>query len=114
MLRLVIQGMDGNVIGEAENGKLGIDQAERLHPQLLLLDVSMPLMNGFTTARALKERMPQLPIIFVSQHPERAYADEAFRCGAQGYVLKRAAATELPHAIRAVLAGQVFCSPMIM
>ncbi len=112
MLRMLVQDMDCYVVGEADNGRSGIDEAERLQPQVMLLDVSMPFMGGFDAARTLKRRLPELRIIFVSQHSERIYAEEAFRCGAKGYVLKRAAATELPNAIRAVMSGQVFRSPL--
>lgn len=108
MLRQLVENMDGEVIGEADDGHAGITAAERLQPDLLLLDVSMPGMGGFEAARQIRESMPDLPIIFVSQHANHAYVDEAFRCGAKGYVLKRAAATELLDAIHAVMADQPF------
>jgi DNA-binding NarL/FixJ family response regulator len=68
----------------------------------------MPVMGGFAAARELLKRLPGLLIIFVSQHTDRAYVDEAIQSGAQGYVAKAAAATELPNAIRAVMAGSAF------
>ena len=101
------------VVGEAENGQEAVDAAEQLRPDLLILDVSMPVMNGFEAARLLRERMPELRVILTSQHAQRVYADEAFRLGVNGYVLKGAATTEVPLAIREVLAGRVFCSPSI-
>ena len=110
MLRQLVEDMNGEVIGEAENGLAGVNAAERLQPDVLLLDVSMPVMGGFEAARQLHESMPGLPVIFVSQHANRVYVDEAFRCRAKGYVLKRAAATELHDAIDAVMTDHLFRS----
>ena len=112
-LRRLLMAMDQDVVGEAEDGQAGIDSAVRLRPDMVLLDVSMPVMSGFEAARQLHESLPEMPIIFISQHVESTYADEAFRCGAKGYVLKRAATTELPEAIHDAEAGRVFRSPMV-
>ena len=73
----------------------------------------MPVMSGFEAARVLRERMPEIRIIFASQHTEAHYVEEAFRLGAHGYVAKKAASTELPEAVRVVLAGGVFRSPLV-
>lgn len=113
MLRYIVETDEHSVIGEAENGQAGVSAAESLKPDLMLLDVSMPLMGGFPAARLLNTSMPDLPIIFVTQHTDQFYADEAFRCGAKGYVIKGAAMTELPSAIDTVMSGQMFCSPLI-
>ena len=113
MLRYIIESNEHHVIGEAEDGRAGVDAAESLRPDLVLLDVSMPIMGGFPAARLLNAYMPGLPIIFVTQHSEQSYVDEAFRCGAKGYVIKQAAMSELPNAIRTVMTGHVFCSPLI-
>ena len=113
MLRYIVESDNHSVIGEAENGQAGVDAAENLKPDLMLLDVSMPLMGGFPAARLLNVSMPDMPIIFVTQHTESAYVSEAFQCGAKGYVIKRAAMAELPNAIHTVMTGEVFCSPLI-
>ncbi len=113
MLRYIVESNAHFVVGEAENGQAGVTAAESLKPDLVLLDVSMPLMGGFPAARLLNVRMPDVPIIFVTQHTDRFYVEEAFQCGAKGYVIKRAAVTELPSAIDTVMKGQVFCSPLI-
>ena len=110
MLRRLVENINGKVIGEAEDGRAGINAAERLRPDLLLLDISMPGMSGFDVARELHESMPQLAVIFVTQHASQAYVDEAFRCGAKGYVLKRAVAGELFDAVQTAMRGDVFCS----
>lgn len=113
MLRHIIESVEHSVVGEAENGQAGVHAAESLKPDLVLLDVSMPLMGGFPAARLLHMSMPETPIIFVTQHTESLYVEEAFQCGAKGYVIKRAAVTELPHAIHTVIAGNTFCSPLV-
>jgi DNA-binding NarL/FixJ family response regulator len=113
MLRYIVESDEHHVIGEAEDGRAGVNAAEGLKPDLMLLDISMPLMGGFPAARLLNVSMPDMPIIFVTQHTEPSYANEAFECGAKGYVIKRAAMTELPSAIRTVMTGEVFCSSLV-
>jgi len=98
------------IVGEAENGLEAVNAAEQLHPDIVLLDISMPVMGGFTAAKQLKERMPSLAIIFVSQYPDPAYIEEAFRLGASGYVLKGSAVRDLVPAIDEVRAGGTFRS----
>ncbi len=113
MLRSIVESEHADVVGEAENGRVAVDETERLRPDLVLLDISMPVMDGFTAARELGQRFPEVRVIFVSQNSDRAYVQEAFRCGAAGYVLKQAAATELLEAMAAVRAGSRFRSPRI-
>lgn len=113
MLRVIIENRGGEVVGEAGDGKEAIKEAERLGPDLILLDVSMPVMGGFQAARYLCKTMPLIPIIFVSQHRDRSYLDEAIACGAKGYVVKSAAASELPQALAAFEAGKSFHSTFV-
>ena len=101
------------IVGEASNGQEAVEFSETLRPDVVLMDISMPVMGGLEATRILRERMPALRIVFVSQFADAAYADEVFRLGAAAYVLKRAAATELPPAIRAVLSGGTFRSPTL-
>jgi DNA-binding NarL/FixJ family response regulator len=108
LLRAVVEEHDAVVVGEASEGRSAIEAAENLSLDIILMDVSMPVMGGFPAARELLRRLPGVRIIFVSQHADRAYVDEAILCGAQGYVFKAAAATELPNAVRAVMAGDSF------
>lgn len=110
-LRGLLEALGVHIIGEAENGHAAIEKAELLHPELILLDVSMPVMGGFAAARVLRRSMPHLRIIFVSQHSDRAYAEEALALGASAYVLKRTASAELAKAVSAALSGSTFVSP---
>jgi CheY-like chemotaxis protein/anti-sigma regulatory factor (Ser/Thr protein kinase) len=109
LVDLVTPGCE--VVGEAGDGKEAIDLALRLVPDLMLLDMSMPGMGGLEVARLLRQRLPEIRIIFVTEKRERSYVDRAFALGAQGYVLKSMAASELPIALREVSAGREFRSP---
>jgi DNA-binding NarL/FixJ family response regulator len=100
-------------VGEVENGQEAIAAAEKLRPDVLVMDISMPGLSGLEAARLLKERTPEIKIILASQYAQSAFADEALRAGIQGYVLKEAAASELVVAIREVLAGRLFRSPRL-
>jgi DNA-binding NarL/FixJ family response regulator len=113
MLRKTIEE-DSEIVGEASNGLEAVAAAERLRPDVVLLDISMPVMGGFEAARRLRELLPDLLIVFVSQYAETAYADEAFSSGARGYVLKRGLIGEIRDAIREVLAGRLFRSPLLV
>ena len=113
MLRGIGESQGSEVVAEAANGQEAIDASERLKPDLILLDISMPTMGGFPAARHFRKNCPELPFIFVSQHRDQFYCDEALECGARGYVIKSAAATELPVALVAFKTGQVYRSNLI-
>ena len=113
ILRGLVEGLGADVLAEAENGRGAIEQAELHRPQLILLDVSMPVMGGFPAARYLREHLPEISIILVSQYPQKVYAEEAMQLGARGYVVKAAAAVELGPAMKAVLDGGTFISPRV-
>lgn len=113
MLRSIAEALGANVLGEAENGRGGIEQAELLRPEMMLLDVSMPVMGGFPAARYLREHIPDLWIVLVSQYNQKAYADEALELGARGYILKSAVASELGIAMEAIMNGGTFVSPRV-
>lgn len=97
------------VIGEASDGLQAIEQAKELQPDLILLDLSLPKLNGIEAARRIRKLCPDSKIIFLSQDPSPDIVQGALRLGAAGYLLK-SDATELPLAIDAILKGKVFVS----
>ena len=109
-LRRIAEANDYDVVGEADNGKAALAWLTHGTLDMVLLDVSMPVMGGFETARRLKGIAPTLPILFISQHTEADYVDEAFRLGARGYLLKSAIASELGQALEAVRANKIYRS----
>ena len=113
VLRDIAEGLGAEVLAEADNGQTAIEQAERHHPQLMLLDVSMPVMGGLPATRYLHEHFPELDIILISQYSRKVYAEEALESGAKGYLVKGCVATELESAVKAVLDGGTFVSPRL-
>lgn len=110
VVRRIAEANDYEVVGEAENGKSALAWLSQESLDMVLLDVSMPVMGGFETARRLKGIAPTLPILFISQHTEADYVEEAFRLGAHGYLLKSAIASELGQALEAVRANRTYRS----
>ncbi|MGE0471529.1 MAG: DNA-binding response regulator [Candidatus Nitrospira kreftii] len=102
-----------NVVGTVEDGRALLEAAERLKPDLILLDISMPLLNGFEAARQLKRSLPEIKLLFLTMHASSQYATEAFKAGGNGYLLKQSAVSELPQAIEAVLQGKYYLTPSI-
>ena len=101
------------LVGMVEDGRALVEVAPRVAPDLILLDISMPLLNGLDAARRLRTLVPDSRIIFLTMHADPTYASEAFEAGAAGYLLKRSAASELDVAIATVLAGQKYLTPLI-
>ena len=99
--------------GSVEDGQALLTEAQRLKPDIILLDISMPLLNGIDAARQLSKCLPAAKLIFVTMHADADYVTEAFRAGASGYLLKRAAASELLNAIRETLKGNRYVSPLV-
>lgn len=111
-LRELAESFGARIVAEVKNGREAIDACERLSPDLILLDIAMPVMGGFRAARRLRISMPALCIVFISQYADVCYAEEALRIGARAYVTKNAAATELGAAMSAISAGECFVSPI--
>ncbi len=112
-LTMLAKALGAEVLAEADNGRAAIEQAEICRPEMMLLDVSMPIMGGFPAAKYLREHLPELRIILVSQYSQKAYAEKALEMGIRGYIIKSAAARELEPAIHAVSEGGTFVSPII-
>jgi DNA-binding NarL/FixJ family response regulator len=111
-IRALIEQIAGfQVVGEAENGEQAVEQSRKCKPDIVLMDISMPGVNGLdTTARVLKVQ-PNVRVIILSMHAEKEYVLQAFQAGAKGYLLKGARPTELELAISAVARGGVYISP---
>lgn len=101
------------VVGEAENGREAVEKTEQLQPDIVLLDHTMPLLNGLEALRQIKRRLPDTKVIILTMHTNEEYVFQFLQAGAAGYLVKQTAPTDLVEAIRAVHAGQSFLSPAI-
>lgn len=101
------------LLGTASNGKELVDAAVELNPDVILVDISMPVLNGFDAVREIMKRGSEAKIIFLTMHNDATLLAEAFRCGASGYVLKQAAGEELVTAIREVAQGNNYITSLI-
>ncbi len=99
------------IVGVAKDGRALVQETERLKPDLVIIDISMPLLNGFEAAKQIKKSLPQTKLIFLSQHLNPAYLKQALRLGASGYVLKSGATEELQQAIATVQRGKTYITP---
>ena len=102
-----------DIAGSAEDGRALVAAAEKLRPDIVVADISMPLLNGIEATRQIRKAYPQTKVIFLTMHPDATYATEAFRAGASGYVLKNSAASELVTAIQEVLKGRTYLTPRV-
>ena len=113
-IRHVLESEPGfAVVGEASTGPEAIELAATLHPDVAVLDISLPGASGLKVAAALRQRAPETQVLILSMHDNTEYVLESLRAGVHGYLLKDTAATELRGAIRAVRGGQSFFSPPI-
>ena len=109
-MRAVIS-REHELLGAVGDGRALVAETLRLHPDLIILDIGMPLLNGIEAARQILQTWPQAKLLFVSMHSNAMYVREAMSTGARGYLLKTSAAEELLPAIRTILEGQVYLSP---
>ena len=109
---LDIQG-EFRVLGEACNGEEALDRVRELSPQVVLLDLAMPGMDGLTTMRRLLRNHPHVKVLVVTQHADRAYLLPALQAGASGYILKSASITDIVAALHSVFRGKVFLDPSV-
>jgi DNA-binding NarL/FixJ family response regulator len=101
------------VVGEAEDGREAVDKAEALHPDVVLMDITMPRLNGLEATRQIKRLFPQVKILALTMYTNEEYIQQILQAGASGYVVKQAAPAELISAIQAVYRGDSFLSPTI-
>jgi DNA-binding NarL/FixJ family response regulator len=104
---------DFELLGLAQNGRVLVSEARKLKPDLIVLDVAMPLLNGIEAARQIRRFLPEVKLVFVSQQLGQAYVHAAFAAGASAYVSKQSASSELRSAIREVLKGGSYITPIL-
>ena len=112
-LKALLEREGFQVAGEASDGQEALRLVPNVCPDVAILDISMPILNGLDAARELKKSSPKTKTILLTQHDEDQYVTEALRAGVRGYVLKNQAATDLVHAIQQVCRGEIYLSPSI-
>jgi two-component system, NarL family, response regulator NreC len=112
-LRAILEKAGLEVVGEAENGRQGVELARQLHPDVVLMDISMPDLNGIDATRLMVEERPAIKVIGLSMNSDRRYVVTMFSAGAVGYLLKSAASEELIRAVEAVTANLKYVSPAV-
>jgi len=103
---------DCDVVGAVTDGRALLEAAPKLRPDVVVLDIAMPLLNGLDAARQLKRLMPEVKVIFLTVSEDPELAAEAFRAGASGFLLKNSAASELLQAIADVIQGRSYVTPL--
>jgi DNA-binding NarL/FixJ family response regulator len=101
------------LVGTAEDGRALLKAASELEPDIVIADISMPLLNGIDATKELKKAYPKLKVIILTMHTNVKFAEAAFRAGADGYVVKSSAATELVTAIHEVQKGRTYVTPLV-
>jgi len=110
---LLEMASDMTIVGEARTGAEAVTEAERLRPHVVLMDISMPELDGVEACHRILQRAPETRILFLTMHEADDYFFRALRAGASGYIIKRAAAADLLSAVRAVARGESFLSPSV-
>lgn len=103
LTNMLFAAPDIEVVDKAENGKQAIEKAKHLKPDVMLLDINMPVLNGIETTKLLKQEMPEVKIIIISMHADKQYIKGVLEAGADGYLLKNSTYDQLVNAIRSVL-----------
>jgi len=111
--KILEEQKDWTVVAEASDGREVVRQALSLQPDVVVLDIGMPLLNGIEATRQIARRFTSIHILILSMHSEEAYITQAMKAGARGYLLKDSADTELIGAVMAVAAGKSFFSPAV-
>ena len=113
-LRMVVDAQpDLTVVGEAGDGREAVSMAETLKPDVAVMDIGMPVLNGIEAARQIHEKLPEAHIVMLSMHSDEGYVLRALKAGAKAYLLKDSAEADLARAIRAAADGKSFFSPSV-
>jgi len=113
-IRALLEDEPGlTIIGEAEDGRSAVAQACRLEPDVVVMDIAMPLLNGLEATRQIRQQCPHVRVLILSMHENEEYIRQVLEAGAMGYILKDAAARELISAIRSVYRGEAVLSPAV-
>ena len=113
-LRSILDGREGiQVVGEAKDGREAVEKAQQLQPDIVLMDLSMPLLSGLEATRQIKSQCPQIKVLVLTMHADEEYVFQILQAGASGYLLKQSAVGELVTAIQVVYEGNSYLSPAI-
>jgi two-component system, NarL family, response regulator NreC len=110
---LLSQKQDFQVVGEASDGREAVALTESLHPNVVVMDLTMPNLNGTEASRQITTKHPEIAVVILSMHSDEAYVLRALKAGARGYLLKESAEVDLVSAIHAVHHGKAFFSPAV-
>jgi two-component system response regulator NreC len=113
LAKLLEEESNLQVVGEAENGREAVGKVNELKPDIVLMDIAMPMLNGIEATRQIRKVCPQTKIIILSMHSHDRYISELFSLGASGYLLKSSTGTDIIKAIHAALKGETYLSPSI-
>ncbi|MBW2149645.1 MAG: response regulator transcription factor [Deltaproteobacteria bacterium] len=117
--KIVLEGLRGllepefDLVRTVEDGRALVKEAEKLRPDVIVVDISMPLLNGIEAVRQIKKIDEHIKVVFLTMHLDATYATRAFDAGASGYVLKHSAPSELITAIREAIQGRTYVTPVI-
>jgi DNA-binding NarL/FixJ family response regulator len=110
---ILAEQADMEIVGEAGNGREALEQAAKLKPDVVVMDVAMPELNGIEATRRMAENAPHARVLALSMHKDSVYVREILRAGARGYLLKDSVAADLVSAVRAVASGEGYLSPAV-
>lgn len=111
--RILEDREDWTVVGEASNGREAVAAVEQLQPQVAILDIAMPLLNGIEATHQITRRAPRVRVLILSMHSDQAYVTQAVQAGARGYLLKESAGADIVQAVAALSSGKPFFSPAV-